>query len=175
MTRAHRDGLIAAAVLLALIALLAANARSEPYRGDYIDEEQRANRRALLAHNCFWYGTHCRGWRPRAQQRHAQPSIDSDVVCHRLTEATGEQAQSKEAAEERALRAWQGRVRFHFGERFIAFDNARDARIACSPSSVADTVGGKIQDKLLGISHFRCEISARPCRAPARKVNRGDD
>ncbi len=175
---------IGAIMLLAAAALAIAWSPAlahEPYRGDHIDAERRANRKALRQHNCFWYGADCPGWARRYRHRkwHATPSapasIDSGVTCHRRTEATGEQAQSKDAAEERALRAWQGRVRFHFGERFLDFGNARDAKIACSPSSVADTVGGKIQDKLLGISHYRCEISARPCRAPARKVNRGED
>jgi hypothetical protein len=65
-------------------------------------------------------------------------------------------------------------VRFRYGERYIQFENARDARIVCSPSSVADTVGGKIQEKLLNISHFRCELSARPCRAQPQKIENDD-
>ena len=170
--------LIVLAVAAALSVLIVGAAPAqERYRGDYIDAEHRANRKALRSHNCYWYGIDCPGqrrWRHYHRPAVVYSNGESDNYCHRLIEATGEQAQSKDNAEERALRAWQGRVRFHFGEKYLSFENARDKKITCSPSSVADTVGGKIQDKLLGISHFRCELSARPCRAPARKVDRED-
>lgn len=136
--------------------------------------------------DAYWSQFYCGGrYRPegcnryRRWRRHHRPTVysngASDTYCHRLIEATGDQAQSKDSAENLALRTWQGRVRFHFGEKYLSFENARDKKITCSPSSVADTVGGKIQDKLLGISHFRCELSARPCRAPARKLGKEDD
>lgn len=144
-----------------------------------------------LKNDLYWGRYHCGGryreegcdaWRRRqryARYRHrrhrAVAPRDPGAVCHPLTAATGEQAQSEDSAQTLALRSWQGRVRFHYGERFIALETARDVRIACSPSSVADTVGGKLQDKLLGISHFRCEISGRPCRAEAKPLQRDDD
>mgnify|MGYP001571888852 FL=1 len=144
--------------------------------------------------SCRWYandgywGTrysppHC--WRhkrwPSAHRRlphrhgYVPPPAHDGAACHPLLAATGEQAQSKENAETKALTAWQGRVRFHYGERFIDIANAKDPRVACSPSSVADTVGGKIQDKLLGVSHYRCEIAARPCRAEPKRMRRDRD
>jgi len=162
-----------------VIHLLPAYAQDR-YRGDYIDEERRLNRKALRQNNCFWFGEDCPGTR-RWRHRHYRAPVkvysngETDAFCHRLIETTGEQAQSKDNAEAFALRSWQGRVRFHFGEKYLNFENARDKRLTCSPSSVADTVGGKIGEKLLGISHFRCELSARPCRAPARKISKNED
>lgn len=138
----------------------------------------RAYRADLYWHQ--WARENCRGyrWRQHHQARayyQRRNYNDDDGVCRRVIDATGEQAQSKDSAEALALRNWQGRVRFHFGEKFIVFENARDRKITCSASSVADTVGGKIQEKLLGVSHYRCELSARPCAAPARTIGRGED
>jgi hypothetical protein len=171
---------IAVLVGVALPVLIMAEVKADDfYSPDHIDLERREVRKALRSHRCFWYGLDCPGQGRRLPYRfrYVPKTISSatDAYCHRLIEATGEQAQSKDNAEERALRAWQGRVRFHFGEKYLDFGNARDKRITCSPSSVSDTVGGKIQEKLLGVSHYRCEISARPCREPARKVTKGDD
>lgn len=137
----------------------------------------RAYRADLYWHE--WAREHCRDYRWRYRQRsrqaYRQHTYAHEDGCRRVIESTGEQAQSKDNAEALALRNWQGRVRFHYGEKFIQFENARDRKITCSASSVADTVGGKIQEKLMGVSHFRCELSARPCAAPARNISRGDD
>lgn len=180
MTRISRFGAIVVLyfvtwTIVLLVLFAASYAGAHEYRPDYIDLERHANWKAMRSHNCFWYGRNCPGqrrWRHYHRPAVTYSNGESDAYCHRLIEATGDQAQSRDNAENLALRTWQGRVRFHFGEKYIDFGNARDKKITCSPSSVADTVGGKIQDKLLGISHFRCELSARPCRAPARRVNK---
>ena len=112
----------------------------------------------------------CETWRWR-RWRAQQPQGLDEPLCHDRTEATGDQAQSEENAEALALRSWRGRVRFKYGEIYTAFEYAKDPKIVCAPSDVADTVGGKIS-KLAGISHWRCELSAKPCRPQPRKVEK---
>jgi len=88
--------------------------------------------------------------------------------CLGVVKAVGDERQSMEKAKEAASRAWAGHVRFHYGEKFIDEGNAVGVRFTCSRSSVNDTVLGKIQESA-GITHTRCQIEARPCRAQAER------
>jgi hypothetical protein len=98
------------------------------------------------------------------------PDFDSreNQGCLATVKAVGDERQSVEKAKEAASRAWAGHVRFHFGEKYIDETNAIGVRYTCSRSSVNDTVLGKIQESA-GITHTRCQIEARPCRAQAEK------
>lgn len=97
------------------------------------------------------------------------PEYDREGAgCLALVKAVGDERQSVDKAKEAASRAWAGHVRFHYGEKFIDESNAINVRYTCSRSSVNDTVLGKIQESA-GITHTRCQIEARPCRAHAEK------
>ncbi len=97
------------------------------------------------------------------------PTFDtSGPGCLNIVKAVGDERQSIEKAKEAASRAWAGHVRFHYGEKYIDEGNAVGVRFTCSRSSVNDTVLGKIQESA-GITHSRCQIEARPCRAQAEK------
>lgn len=117
----------------------------------------------------------CDRWRWRKHHaRHHRYVVPSDPTCHRLISATGGAAQTEESAKGRALLAWQAEVAFHFGDRYLGIDNAKDATIACAQAGVPDTVGSKIQD-FIGVGHVRCHITARPCRVEARALNKEED
>jgi len=61
-----------------------------------------------------------------------------------------------------AERAFMERARYTWGESYMDVDNAKDYAIRCSRSSVGD-VGIK---GLVEAVFYRCELKARPCRAP---------
>ena len=120
-----------------------------------------------------WARRHCPDWRWRQWRRwkaHHVPYASGDALCQPVVEATGDQAQSENAAWENALIAWKGRVRFRYGERFTDFAKARMPSRVCAPSSVADSGRDKAFSQL-----YRCEIGARPCRVEARPLNKEED
>lgn len=115
-----------------------------------------------------WARKHC----PRYRWRRVQqvPYGSGDALCHGVIIATGDQAQSTKVATENAIVAWQGRVRFRFGERYIDINYARgqtgkDPEVVCSQSSVPDALRDKTNPTL-----YRCELSAAPCRAVPKKL-----
>jgi hypothetical protein len=42
----------------------------------------------------------------------------------------------------------------------------------CAPVGIADTITGKIREKLLGVTHWRCRLWARPCKGRPEAVER---
>jgi hypothetical protein len=118
----------------------------------------------------------CDNWRWRRHYRRTRhvPYASGDALCHRMISATGGAAQSEESAKSRALLAWQAEVSFHFGDRYLSIERAKDATIACAQAGVPDTVGSKIQD-MIGVGHVRCHVVARPCRVEARPLNKEED
>lgn len=113
-----------------------------------------------------WARTHCPDWR---RWRGYQAYASGDALCQGVVEATGDQAQSENAAWDSAVTAWKGRVRFRYGERFTDFDKARAPSRVCAPSSVADSGRDKAFSQL-----YRCEISGRPCRVEAMQLKKGE-
>jgi len=95
-------------------------------------------------------------------------------ICAGLVVATGEKALSEENAQIFAMRIWRGQVAFRYGESYTDFHRALHPRVHCAPVGIADTITGKIKEKLLGVTHWRCELSARPCRGRPEAVQRDD-
>ena len=93
-------------------------------------------------------------------------------VCMDVVTAVGEKAVSEENAEIFALRIWRSQVAFRYGESYTDFHRALHPRRHCSPVGIADTITGKIKEKWLGVTHWRCELSARPCKGRPEAVER---
>jgi hypothetical protein len=125
------------------------------YRADLIWRE-------WALENCPRYRR--RHWRVRAQAHWKAPAYDG-AVCHGSIIITGDQAHTTKDATANAVLAWQGRVRFRYGERYIDMGSAKDATVVCAQSSVPDA----FRDKA-GATLYRCELQARPCRATAKKM-----
>ena len=77
--------------------------------------------------------------------------------CRDLRRVVGDQGLSIALAQGQADKSWAADVRFHLGERFMDISNAEGVTYECSRSSVGET---------LGQTFHRCQISARPCKAP---------
>jgi hypothetical protein len=126
----------------------------------------RAYKADLVWHR--WARRHCPSYRWRKAWRPRHVASDTGAHCHIVVAATGAQAQSVAKAQERALIAWMGDVSYRFGSRYMDIGHAKGRLIDCSISDVGDTLGSKIQDAL-GVGHYRCRLTAAPCRAEARK------
>jgi hypothetical protein len=79
--------------------------------------------------------------------------------CWPFLVAVGEQHVSLGGAQEKARDMFAATARWRIGERAMDFNNARDATYECSRSSVG-SVAGQV--------FYRCEVKARPCRAPIK-------
>lgn len=99
-------------------------------------------------------------------------SRDSGPVCAGLVVATGEKALSQENAEIFALRIWRGQVAFRYGEAYTDFHKALHPKMHCAPVGIADTITGKLREKWLGVTHWRCELRGIPCRGRPEAVER---
>ena len=140
--------------------------------------------------NCEWYGD-CyqwhryqvwRNWKRRQAQAqlrervreptrvYAYQRYDDDEryrtgnECRDRRRVVGDQGLSTALAQGQADKAWQQDIRFYLGERFMDIKNAEGVRYECSRSSVGET---------LGQTFHRCEVSARPCRAPKIEAETG--
>jgi hypothetical protein len=77
--------------------------------------------------------------------------------CRDTKRVVGSQHLTISGAKNEADKAWIQTIRFHYGEVFMDMSNAKDVKYTCSRSSVGET---------LGQTFNRCEIEARPCKAP---------
>lgn len=108
---------------------------------------------------------HAGGW---------ERSRDGGAICAGLVVATGERAQSVENAQIFALRIWRGQVAFRYGESYTDFHKAMRPQVHCAPVGIADSISGKISEKFLGVTHYRCELRGIPCRGRPEAVQRDD-
>lgn len=97
-------------------------------------------------------------------------SRDTTPICRDVVVATGGKALSEENAQIFAMRVWRGQVAFRYGESYTNFDLAQHRKVYCAPVGIADNVTGKLKEKLLGVTDWRCELSARPCRGRPEAV-----
>ena len=107
----------------------------------------------LLPIPAFASGHHHRKPQVKAYERREEPS----PTCLDTFRGVGTQWPTQSGAEEAAKKDWAETVRYDYGERFMDIDHAKDYRHACSRSSVGEIAGSVL---------YRCEVKARPCRAP---------
>lgn len=95
----------------------------------------------------------------RAYQRR---SDEDDVKCRPMISVVGSQFVTPAGATSSAEKAFMERARYTWGESYMDVDNAKDYAIRCSRSSVGDVGIKGIAEAVF----YRCELKARPCRAP---------
>lgn len=95
--------------------------------------------------------------KPRVIYRTA-PKVDAPRCASDAVTREGDQYATEEGAKEEAKKAWRQAVRWKFGEQMMDPDNALGGKnFSCSRSSVGSVAGQ---------TFIRCELTARPCRAP---------
>lgn len=99
-----------------------------------------------------------RGW-----HSHRGGYYPSEERCKAPLAIVGDQYASESGAQEEAKKAWMQTARWQAGERYMSVDNARDVSFECGRSSVG-SVAGQV--------FYRCRITARPCRAEAKRGDR---
>jgi hypothetical protein len=92
-----------------------------------------------------------------------EEEYDRGDRCRDTRRVVGDQGLSVALAQGQADKSWAADVRFHLGERFMDISNAEDVTYECSRSSVGET---------LGQTFTRCQVSAKPCKAPKVEAKR---
>lgn len=123
----------------------------------------------------YEYERPSRRYRPEhTRQRHIREVQRRDWDgCLELQRDIGDEQPREGEAKYAASHRWAARVRFHYGEKFTDLNNARDVRYTCIRSSVYERPDSDDDDEGKGRTSlrplYRCEVAARPCRAPSRE------
>jgi hypothetical protein len=91
------------------------------------------------------------------------------VDCRAPMRATGDDRVDQDRAEVSAQDRWAVEVETHLGSKYSDVRYAADMRTTCV-RKVPNTATEKGQ-ALFGVRHFLCSVSARPCSAPAVRVD----
>jgi len=100
--------------------------------------------------------------RERRARRHTrvygyQREERDSVTCKDTIQVIGDARPTEAAAKDDAEAAFMRATRFKYGESWMSVENARGYAIRCARASITEIVGATMH---------RCEIKARPCRAP---------
>lgn len=103
-----------------------------------------------------------------AYEKRAKESRDADrnkhaAKCLGRVRGLGTQWIGTQGAMDAAKKDWMERVRYDHGESYIDLTNAQDLESRCGRTSIGE-VAGQVT--------YRCEIVARPCRAPMQEVTK---
>ena len=82
---------------------------------------------------------------------------DREFHCGGQVRGLGTQWIGTEGAMDAAKKDWMERVRYDLGESFLDLTNAKDFISRCGRTSIGEAMGQVM---------YRCEIVARPCKAP---------
>lgn len=82
---------------------------------------------------------------------------DDAIKCKDMVVVIGDARPSVSSAKEDAESVFMRTVRYKYGESWMDVQNARDYASRCARASITEIVGQVMT---------RCEIKARPCRAP---------
>lgn len=126
--------------------------------------------------------------RPRhtreSPRRHWHDDNGRDKLCLTMQRNVGEESPHEAEAKDTAVRAWAALVRFHYGEKYMDLNNAREVRFRCTRSSVFEVMPSERDERyerdderngrrdVRPIPQSRCEIEARPCRSASREDER---
>jgi hypothetical protein len=88
---------------------------------------------------------------------------DDGWQCLDKVRGLGTQWIGTEGALEAAKKDWMERVRYDHGESYIDMTNAKEFESRCGRTSIGE-VAGQVT--------YRCEIMARPCKAPMKEVTK---
>lgn len=87
---------------------------------------------------------------------------DHGVKCVEKVRGLGTQWIGTQGALDAAKKDWMERVRYDHGESYIDLTNARDFESRCGRTSIGE-VAGQVT--------YRCEVLARPCKAPMKQAS----
>jgi hypothetical protein len=97
------------------------------------------------------------------EKERAPKKGDDGWHCLDKVRGLGTQWIGTEGAMDTAKKDWMERVRYDHGESYIDMTNAKDFESRCGRTSIGE-VAGQVT--------YRCEILARPCKAPMQDVKK---
>ncbi len=103
-----------------------------------------------------------RGYIKRHSDEDRDVERNDDRTCKSLLTVIGDARPTLASAREDAEASFMRATRFKYGEAWMELTNAKDYQIRCARASITELVGQTMQ---------RCELAARPCRQPMRKVD----
>jgi hypothetical protein len=98
----------------------------------------------------------------RRADEHDHNRGGNEVKCVEKVRGLGTQWIGTSGALEAAKKDWMERVRYDHGESYLDMTNARDFESRCGRTSIGE-VAGQVT--------YRCEIVARPCKAPLKETS----
>lgn len=128
-----------------------------------------------IARRSAWRESHVRRARRHTYSKIAAPELRDDyreprlyrasddrprrkgVKCEVPVRGLGTQWVGKDGALEAARKDWMERVRYDLGEAYLDMTHAGDEVSRCGRTSIGETLGQVM---------YRCEVVARPCKAP---------
>jgi hypothetical protein len=99
----------------------------------------------------------------RRSVERAERQDDDGGKCVDKVRGLGTQWIGTKGALEAAKKDWMERVRYDHGESYVDMTNAKDFESRCGRVSIGE-VAGQVT--------YRCEIVARPCKAPLKEANK---
>jgi hypothetical protein len=97
----------------------------------------------------------------RSVERAERQDEDGGGKCVEKVRGLGTQWIGTKGALDAAKKDWMERVRYDHGESFVDMTNAKDFESRCGRVSIGE-VAGQVT--------YRCEIVARPCKAPLKEA-----
>ena len=98
----------------------------------------------------------------RSVERAERQDEDGGGKCVEKVRGLGTQWIGTKGALDAAKKDWMERVRYDHGESFVDMTNAKDFESRCGRVSIGE-VAGQVT--------YRCEIVARPCKAPLMEAS----
>ncbi len=95
----------------------------------------------------------------------AKSKDDNGGKCVDKVRGLGTQWIGTQGALDAAKKDWMERVRYDHGESYIDMTNAQDFVSRCGRTSIGE-IAGQVT--------YRCEILARPCKAPMKEANKAN-
>jgi len=100
--------------------------------------------------------------RREKEMERAEAKDDHGATCVAKVRGLGTQWIGTQGAMDAAKKDWMERVRYDHGESYLDLTNAKDFESRCGRTSIGE-IAGQVT--------YRCEIVARPCKAPMKETS----
>ncbi len=121
--------------------------------------------RVHYRHRSHHEGPKVMAYEKRADDRDRDGKDERGGKCVDKVRGLGTQWIGTQGALDAAKKDWMERVRYDHGESYIDMTNAKDFVSRCGRTSIGE-IAGQVT--------YRCEIYARPCKAPMQEAKKAN-
>jgi hypothetical protein len=120
-------------------------------------------------------------YQQRIQDEERQQRPDLNLCLPRTVNVMSDQHKGEDRSRNDAIRKWEAKVQWSGGGgEFMNFENAEDKEWRCGPSDPHDSITGRLSQAVGKATatitgndtegrNVRCELWAKPCRAPRQR------